>query len=365
MTIKRKEHVEITIEARTIIKIMVVVVLTLMAMAVVRNIVQQLTLLAISFFLALALNPAVSRIANLLKTRSRVQATGVAYVLVLTFLIAFFSLVMPPLVKQTVDFIKDVPQTIQEFKREDSPFNNFVHKYNLNSQVDRFTSDFSDKFGDLGQPVLTTAGKVGSTVVSTVTVLVLTFMMLVEGPAWLDKFWATQNARHRNHRKKIAKRMYRVVTAYVNGQAVIAALGGFFATIVLFILSQIFDASINPIALGGIISLFALLPLIGTTIGSAIVALACALVSVPLALAFLVYFVIYQQIENVTIQPYVQSKGNDLTPLLVFVAALLGVGVAGILGAFAAIPVAGCLKILIEDHFERRRQLVHKAKVEA
>lgn len=352
---RKKEQIPITIEARTIIKIMVVVAAALLLMSIVKNIVQPLSLIAISFFLALALNPAVSRIARLLKSRSRMRATGVAYVLVLTFLIAFFSLVFPPLVRQTVDFIKEVPATIQEYKKEDSPFNNFVHKYNLERQVDQFSADFSDRFKDVGKPVLSTAGVIGSTVVSTVTVLVLTFMMLVEGPAWLNRFWAVQDERKREHRKKIARRMYRVVTSYVNGQVIIAALGGLFASIVLFILSQIFDAPINPVALGGIISLFALLPLIGTTIGSVIVALACLLVSAPLALAFVIYFIIYQQIENVTIQPYIQARGNNLTPLIVFVAALVGVGVAGILGAFAAIPIAGCIKILVEDYFDRRQ----------
>jgi len=66
------------------------------------------------------------------------------------------------------------------------------------------------------------------------------------------------------------------------------------------------------------------------------------------------YFIVYQQIENATIQPYIQSKGNELTPMLVFIAAILGVGVGGILGAFVAIPVAGCLKILADDYVESR-----------
>ena len=69
----------------------------------------------------------------------------------------------------------------------------------------------------------------------------------------------------------------------------------------------------------------------------------------------LIYFIVYQQIENATIQPYIQAKKNQLTPLLVFVSALIGVGFGGILGAFVAIPVAGCIKILLEDQFEKRR----------
>jgi predicted PurR-regulated permease PerM len=77
--------------------------------------------------------------------------------------------------------------------------------------------------------------------------------------------------------------------------------------------------------------------------------------SVPLAITMLVYFIVYQQIENVTIQPYFQSRKNDLSPMLVFIAALLGIGFGGLLGGFVAIPVAGCIKILLEDWLEDRK----------
>jgi predicted PurR-regulated permease PerM len=69
----------------------------------------------------------------------------------------------------------------------------------------------------------------------------------------------------------------------------------------------------------------------------------------------LVYFILYFFIENHTFQPYIQSKLNELTPLTVFVAAVLGVGFGGLLGAIIAIPAASAIKILVEDYFERRR----------
>ncbi len=351
---KGNKNITVHIESRTVIQILVLGVLTLMAIVFLQQVARPLVLIFISFFLAMALNPAVSWIADRLKSKSRVAATGVAYVAVLTFLISFFALVFPPLVKQTVDFIKEVPDTIREFKQEDSAFNKFIDKYQLDDEVEQFSSDFGSKFKDLGKPALSTAGAIGSMVVSLITVLVLTFMMLVEGPFWLQKIAATLPVNKREHHKKLAYKMYRVVVGFVNGQVFIAALGGAFAAIALFILSQVFDAPVNAIALGGIVGLFALMPLIGTIMGSVIVVLACMLVSVPLALSAAVYFVIYQQIENVTIQPYVQSKSNNLTPLSVFVAALLGVGFGGLLGALIAIPVAGCIKILVDDYFEQR-----------
>lgn len=360
MAKKSDKHIVINIDSPTVIRVLALTVFTLIALRFIQNISHSLVLIFVAFFLALALNPAVSKISHMLRVKSRVLATGIAYIMVLAVLSLFVTFVVPPLVRQTVDFIQDVPSTIEDFRRTDSPVNRFAETYNIEQQVDQFASDLGSRLDDISGPVLSTAGRIGSTVASTIVVLVLTFMMLVEGPAWMKRFWSVQSPAKRAHRQEIVRKMYRVVTNYVNGQVFIAALGGFFATIAIFILSQIFDAPVNAIALGGIIALFALLPLIGTIIGSVIVVLACLLVSWPLAIAVAIYFIVYQQLENVTIQPYVQSRGNNLTPLTVLVAALIGVGFGGFLGALVAIPAAGCIKILVEDYFARRAEQVKK-----
>lgn len=348
------KQVVINIESGTVVRVLVLVVITLLALSFFERIAHPLTLIAISFFFALGLNPIVTAIANRLRAPSRVKATAGAYVLVIAFLGLFISFVVPPLIRQTVDFVQEVPNTIENVTREDSSFNHFVQKYNLQEDVNKFSDEFGNRFKDIDGPLLSTVGTIGSALISLVTVLVLTFMMLVEGHTWLNRFWSIQDPKKREHRQKLARRMYRVVTNYFNGQVFIALLGGLFASVVIYILSQIFDAPVNAIALGGIIGMFALLPLIGTIIGSIIVVLACLLVSIPLAIAVGVYFIVYQQIENVTIQPYIQSRGSNLTPLIVFVAAILGIGFGGFLGAVVSIPIAGCIKILIEDYFEQR-----------
>lgn len=348
-------HIHFTIDNATIIRILLLVFIAIVGLVLLEKIIQPLILILVSFFLALALNPTVSSIARRLRSKSRVRATAVAYVFVITVIVAFFSFVFPPLVRQTIDFVQSVPETVQNFKNDDGAISRFVYKYHIDEEIDQLTNDFGSRFSDFGRPALATAGKIGTTIVGIITVLVLTFMMLVEGPRWVDKYFATIKPKHREHHKKLANKMYRVVVGFVNGQVVIAALGGVFAAITLFIASQIFDVSINAVALGGIIALFALMPMIGTIIGSVIVVLACLLVSFPLAIVMTIYFIVYQQIENVTIQPYIQSRNNTLSPLLVFVAAILGVGLGGILGAILAIPTAGCIKVILDDYFERKR----------
>jgi predicted PurR-regulated permease PerM len=354
MSKKDSRHITISVDSRTVVKIIAIVFATVLLLAFLKIIAHALIILFMAFFLALALNPAVSWIADKLKSGSRVLATGLAYIIVLTLLITFTVLVIPPLVRQTIDFIKDVPQTVQNFTADDSTFSNFIDRNNLNEQVDGLTQDFSDKFKDIGEPVLSTAGAIGSAFITALAVLVLTFMMLVEGPRWFEKFIAVQPQEKRQARRELAKRMYKVVTNYVNGQVIVAFIAGSFALVGLVIASNIYNVSVNAVALAAIIMLFGLLPLIGATIGATIVVLACLLVSTPLAITMAVFFVVYQQIENMTIQPYIQSKTNSLTPLIVFGAALIGVNLGGILGAFIAIPAAGCIKLLIEDYYSKR-----------
>ena len=354
MSNDKNQHTTIKIDNSTVIRVLIIVLVGILVFSVLDKLIQPLILILISFFLAIGLNPIVSWITRMLRSKSRGAATGVAYIAVVAFLVTFFALVFPPIVRQTVDFVKEVPATVQDLRQNNKAVSNFIQKYKIDEEVNRFTDDFSSRYTDLGRPVLTTASKVGATIVSVIVVFVLTFMMLVEGPSWFDKYLKTLKPASRERHKQNAKKMYKVIVGYVNGQVIIAALGGFFATLALIISSQILDVSVNAIALGGIVALFALLPMIGTTIGAILVVLSSLIVSVPLAIVIAIYFVIYQQIENVTIQPFIQARSSSLTPLIVFVSAILGVALGGILGALLAIPAAGCIKVLVDDYFNRK-----------
>ena|SRR3990167_247179 len=354
MSENNKQVITISVKTRTLIKVVAVLIGTVFLIKMLGLIVKPLILISVSFFLAIGLNPAVSWITKRLKSHSRIKATAITYVLVLAILIGFFSLLIPPLVGQTVKFIQDVPQTINNFKTQDSAAKNFVYHYKLDKALDDFSYDFGDHYKDISKPALATATTIGSTIANVIALLIITFMMLVEGPGWLSKFWKIQPPSKRQRRKELAEKMYKVVTGYVNAQVIVATIGGVFTFIALIVLSQIFHVNVNAIALAAIITLFALLPLIGTTIGAVLVVVACIFISAPLAIAMAIYFILYQQIENTTIQPYIQSRSNNLTPLLVFMGAMIGVAVAGIVGALFAIPIAGCIGVLIEDHYHER-----------
>lgn len=360
----KRNGVTINLSTEGLIRAIVLVVAAVVLFRFVGSVSRQLELIGIAFFLALALNPAVSWLSRHLRIKKRVWATGLAYVIVLSLLVGFVVLVAPPFVRQTNNFVQSIPSTLERVKTDDNPVGRLVNRYDLHDEVDDFTEDITSKVGDAPSLVVSTASRVGAVVISVLTVVVLTFMMLVEGPLWLRRWKAILPEDKREPYSKLARDMYKVVTGYVNGQVLIAAIASFFAMTALLIASSILDVSVNIIAAGAIVFLLGLIPLIGNTLAAILVVIICLFVSWPLALVMGIYFPLYQQLENVTLQPHIQAKNNQLTPLVVFVAAIVGAGLGGLLGAFIAIPAAGCLRIVLEHHFGK--QLVPtEEKVEA
>lgn len=343
-------QVIVNVTNRTIIRTILWVLAAVVLYKFVGRVSHILTIIFASAFLAMALNPVVNSIKRFLKIESRARATAVTYLTVVLLLVGFFALITPPLVRQTRDFIKDVPSIVENFQQGDSSLAKFVRDNNLDDRLTQGSRDFASQYSDFGSTVLNTGKRVVGAIVSVLAVFVLTFMMLVEGPRWLKAFWQIAPGKNKARYQKIVQNMYRGVTGFALGQVTLAIVGGFFAFVALTIASDITNVSINAVALAGIVAVFALIPMFGTLLSSAIVVLVILLSSASLALIMLIYFIVYQQIENHTFQPVVQSRLSRLTPMTVFIAALLGVGFGGILGAIVAIPIASAVKILVEDY---------------
>jgi predicted PurR-regulated permease PerM len=363
-----KKENSISITNDTIIRAIVITILAILAWQMLGKLTGILKLIGLSAFLAMALNPAVSWIGRHLRTKNRALATGVAYISVLAILISFILIVVPPLVRQSTDFARSLPSSINNFQNQDSSLARTIHRYKLDDKVDDIRHDISNRVDNISGPVLSTAGKFGAAIAKTITVLVLTFMILVEGPLWLDRILSMMPKETRQKRREVGQKMYRVVTGYVNGQLFVALLAASFASIALLIGSSLANVSVNVAALAGIVFIFGLIPLIGNTIAAILVAIFCLFASTGLAIGMIIYFIVYQQIENATLQPYIQARNNQLTPLLVFVSALIGASLAGLLGALAAIPVAGCLRVLFDEYYADRlptQETVKKATEKA
>ena len=348
--------VTVTFDLLTVIKVTLVVMAVLLAFEFLADLQQVLILIVIAAFLAISLNPVVSKINNHLPSRNRTLATGVSFTLVVSIITAFLILTLPPIVKQVSQFASDLPQTVEDFKTQDNLLSNLVNRYNLDTEISEAAKGIATRVAGADGGLSNTLNKVTTTVLSVVAVLIMTFMMVVEGPKIVKQTLALSDPAKLAKRRRLLKQMYEVVVGYVNGQLVIAVIAAAVSLVAMVILRVP-----NALAMAGLVGLFGMIPLIGATLAAVIVVLSTMLVNVKLAIIMAVFFVIYQQIENATIQPYIQGRRSSLSTLTVFISALIGASIAGIFGAFLAIPLAGCLKILLDDYLKTRAARATKA----
>lgn len=351
--------VNVNIDNRTIVRILLVVVIFGFGISFISATQGVFTLLVISAFLAMALNPPVTYLSSKITGGSRGLATGIAYVTVVAIIGLFLWAIIPPLVSQTREFITELPTYIDDLAEGDDTISTFVRENHIDLELKHFIDSYTDgtALSDASSQLFDGLGRLGVAIVSTLTVLVLTFFMLIEGPDWLNKLWQAQPESKREHRKSLGLKVYQVITGYVNGQLLIAFLAAMSSLVMMLIVGLPL-----PLPLAGVVGFMALIPLVGATLGSVAVIAVALTQSVYSAIAMLIFFLIYQQIENNFIQPYIQSRALDVSPLLILVAVLFGISVGGLLGAFIAIPMAAIAKFLFSDFVDQRQKANAKTR---
>jgi predicted PurR-regulated permease PerM len=211
-------NVTVNVTNRTIIRTILWIVAAVLLYKFVGRVGHILTLIFAAFFLALALNPVVSWMSRHLGLKSRVRATAAAYLLVIAFLAVFFIAVIPPLVRQTRNFVSDVPHIVQTFQNQNSSAARAAKRSHLDQRLTQGAKSFASHYNNFGSTVFNTGKRIAEGLASVFAVLVMTFMMLVEGPRWLELIWGTMPERKRQRRQHMAHKMYRGVTGFVNGQ---------------------------------------------------------------------------------------------------------------------------------------------------
>lgn len=316
-----------------------------------------LILIGLATFLAIAAHPLVSKISRKFFKNKRPAATAIVFFGFLLILVTFGFLVIPSLAAQFRSFIETAPNLIST-SMDSLKSNSLVQQFNLTQYVDEVSNYINTNkqswASQIGSTMFSGVGSAITFVFSGFIVLTLTFLMLVDAPNITKGFWSFyKDKRVMEHHQKLARKMAGAITGFVSGQLTQVSISGLCAGTVVFILTLIFAAPSNliaPVAL--IVSLMSLIPLVGATIGGVIGMLLIAASNLPAAIVFIIYFVIYQQIENNIIAPFIQSKAVSLSSLTVLIAITMGIYLFGILGALIAIPTAGCIKVLLEDNFD-------------
>jgi len=353
--------VTVDVETKTVVRVLLAVGVFVGIIFMVNRLWPALILVLISMILALALNAPINALAGKLPGKNRTLATTAAFLVLIGVLGTFIYVAVPPVVDQTTKFVQNLPQYVEEIRARGGPVADFINHYDLQDQVDQLVAGAQQQAGNIaqgvGSSVVNGIASFFNGFVAIITILVLTFLMLVEGPRWVERFWnlytdADQLERH----QRLAAKMYKVVSGYVNGQVLVAAIAAGVGLATLLILTSFFNVPVGAvIPLTGLIFITDLIPLIGATIGAVIIVLVLLFSDPGAALTFLIYFIIYQQIENNFIQPLVQSRTVALSALSVLVALILGITMLGILGGILAIPLAGCIRVLLLDYMEHRK----------
>ena len=166
----------------------------------------------------------------------------------------------------------------------------------------------------------------------------------------MERFYSLLPDRSRDKWRKIGHDIYLTVGGYVTGNLLISLIAGISSTVVLMIMGVPY-----AVALGVLVAILDLIPLAGATLAAIIVSTVAFIDSIPSGIVVLIFFIVYQQVENHVLQPLVYSRTVQLSPLAILIAVLIGAKIAGILGALAAIPVAGTIQVLLLAWLADRR----------
>lgn len=365
--------VKIEIDTKTLIRFWLVIFGFIIFAGLIWVAKDVLIMIIIAAFLALALNDPVARITKILpgSNKNRVAATAVAYLTIVLILGALISLLTPIIADQVKHFSKDLPQIVKNYTGEESGVRRFIvenHLEGMISQaVDSITRSINSSVSKLGDFFFGSIASIVGWLISLFMILAMAFLMLVEGPDLIDKIFKvfyTDKTLEKDHRR-ILSRMYGTVSGYVSSIVTICSISATCGSIATAILALIFGlpiALVPPIAV--LLFIFGMIPMVGATIAGLLSAVILGLNAPTAGLFFLIYFLIYQQVENNVISPMIQARNNQLSALIIFVALTIGVYAFGLLGALLAIPLAACIKILVQEQLKSRKRRTHEENSE-
>ena len=312
---------------------------------------QVLTWILVAVFLALALNPAVDFLQRRGLKRRGLSA-AVTFLLAIAGIVALFSLFVPTLVDEAQGFANALPGYIDDVSAGRGPLGRVVERYEIEQRVREAVNDGgAERALGLSGTAISVTKSVLTFVVALVTITFLTLFMLLEGPSWVNRFYSLLPADSRPRWERVGTQVYRTIGGYVTGNLLISVIAGIMSTLILLILGVPY-----AVALGVLVAILDLIPLAGATLAAIIVTSVAFLDSIAAGIIVLVFFVVYQQIENHILQPLVYSRTVQLSPLAILISVLIGAKIAGVLGALAAIPVAGTIQVLLVTWLEMRRE---------
>jgi predicted PurR-regulated permease PerM len=293
-----------------------------------------LTWIAVSIFLAVALEPVV-RVTE--RWMSRTWAVLTVFGGLLALVALFLAVLIIPIATQVDDLRAAAPGYLQRLER-----NHTIRDLN---QRYKLVQKAQDAAKQAPARVFGAAGRFVNGVVATLTVLFLTLFLMFELPTMSRGLLSLLTEDDAARVRLVAADVNRSIGGYVLGNLAISVIAGATVGISLWILGVPYAA-----ALAVFMGVCDLVPLVGATVGAlAAIGVAFAAQGVTAGIVMIVVNVVYQQFENHILQPIVYRKTVQLSAFLVLVAVLVGGELMGVLGALVAIPIAGSIQLVVRE----------------
>jgi predicted PurR-regulated permease PerM len=337
---------------RVILRTVLIIVSVVLILYVIYLVRRPLSWLVIATFLAVAMSGPV----NLLQRRmKRGLAIAVAYATLILIPIGVGAALVPPLVNQAEDLAGNAPQYAQDvtdFVNKNQTLSELNDKYDITGEIENAAQDLPSKIGDAAGILRDIGVGVVNSVFAGVTILILSIFMVAGGRRWIEAFLRSQPPDRAARMRRALEHMAQAIANYVGGALLQATLAGIAAFVMLTILGAPFA---GPLAL--IVFFFDLIPVVGATIAAVLVAVVMLFVNFPTGLIIWVVFaIVYQQVENYLIQPRIQARATEIEPFVIIVSVLFGSTLFGVIGAVLAIPTAATIQIGAREYAAYRRE---------
>src|SRR3954470_11253955 len=300
-----------------------------------------ISLVLIAVLFALALNPAVEFFIS--RGLRRGSAAALVFVIAVCGVAALGLLLIPPLITQITKLVNALPELVASLRRGHGLIGGLERRFHLLENIPGAISGGGSEGtrGVASSGFGVVLGLLG-TVASMVVVAFLTFFMLLEGPTWTQRLLMLVPEATRPRWERIGSGIYRTVGGFVSGNLVASLLAGVATTAALM------AAGISyAVPLGLLVAFLDLLPIFGMVVALLVLAAVSFSHSVVAGIVVVGFVFVYHQFEVYLLRPLIYGRTVELSPLAVLVAVVIGTELAGVIGALAAIPVAGAANVVL------------------
>jgi predicted PurR-regulated permease PerM len=344
-------HVEST--PRVVFRNVLIVVAIVLVLYVLYLLRRPLGWLVIATFLAVALSGPVNWLH--LRLGRRGPAIALTYVVLLLVPVGLAAIVVPPVVTGANDLANNAPRyagDLQNFVQKNKTLRGLEKDYGFVTQLEGEARKLPQRLGGAAGTLRDLGLGLINSIFAAITIVVLSIFMVAGGRGWLRRAAALQSPERAALIDRMVDRMAIAVGNYVAGALAQATVAGVTTFIVLVILGVPFAAPLSVV-----VFFFDLVPLVGATIAAVIVGVVTVFVHFPTAtIVWVIWAIIYQQIENNVIQPQIQRRALDIHPFVVLVSVLFGSTLFGVPGALLSIPVAASGQIAVAEWWRFRRE---------